>query len=80
MFLSKNKIYILFYFYFFPDFNYISAEARFPANVTLAINHCIFVMGDQTNFDIEPAFGVEASELYPDVEYTSVDEYLDQFA
>ncbi|KAH9656724.1 putative pinoresinol-lariciresinol reductase 3 [Citrus sinensis] len=37
------------------------------------------VLGDQTNFEIEPSFGVEATELYPDVNYTTVDEYLNQF-
>ncbi|KVI01999.1 NAD(P)-binding domain-containing protein [Cynara cardunculus var. scolymus] len=35
--------------------------------------------GDQTNFEIEPSFGVEASTLYPDVKYTTVDEYLTRF-
>ncbi|XP_058217226.1 isoflavone reductase-like protein [Rhododendron vialii] len=45
----------------------------------LAIYHSVFVKGDQTNFEIEPSFGVEASELYPDVKYTTVEEYLDQF-
>lgn len=45
----------------------------------LAINHSIFMKGDQTYFEIEPSFGVEASELYPDVKYTTVEEYLDQF-
>ena len=34
--------------------------------------------GDHTNFEIEPSFAVEASQLYPDVIYTSVEEYLDQ--
>ncbi|XP_059636718.1 phenylcoumaran benzylic ether reductase Betv6 [Cornus florida] len=54
-------------------------EAPIPINVVLAINHSVFVMGDHTNFEIEPSFGVEASELYPDVKYTSVEEYLAQF-
>ncbi|KAL3639144.1 hypothetical protein CASFOL_017051 [Castilleja foliolosa] len=54
-------------------------ESPIPINVILGINHSIFVKGDQTYFEIEPSFGVEASELYPDVEYTTVDEYLDQF-
>lgn len=54
-------------------------EAPIPLNVVLAINHSVFVKGDQTNFEIEPSFGVEASQLYPDVKYTTVDEYLDQF-
>lgn len=44
-----------------------------------SVQHAIFVKGDQTNFEIEPSFGVEASELYPDVKYTTVDEYVNQF-
>ncbi|KZV20178.1 isoflavone reductase-like protein [Dorcoceras hygrometricum] len=54
-------------------------ESPVPINVVLAINHSIFVKGDQTYFKIEPSFGVEASELYPEVEYKTVEEYLDQF-
>ncbi|XP_034681736.1 phenylcoumaran benzylic ether reductase Pyrc5-like isoform X2 [Vitis riparia] len=54
-------------------------QASFPLNVILSISHSVFIKGDHTNFEIEPSFGVEASELYPDVKYTTVDEYLDQF-
>ncbi|CAI0377545.1 unnamed protein product [Linum tenue] len=54
-------------------------ESAPPLNVILAIGHSVFVKGDHTNFEIEPSFGVEASELYPDVEYSTVDEYLTQF-
>lgn len=54
-------------------------EAPIPVNIILAINHSIFLKGDQTYFEIEPSFGVEASELYPDVKYTTVEEYLDRF-
>ncbi|GMH23388.1 hypothetical protein Nepgr_025231 [Nepenthes gracilis] len=54
-------------------------ESPVPINVILAINHAVFVNGDQTNFEIEESFGVEASQLYPDVNYTTVDKYLDQF-
>ncbi|CAL5349285.1 unnamed protein product [Camellia sinensis] len=54
-------------------------EAPFPINILLSINHSVFVKGDHTNFEIEPSFGVEASELYPDVKYTTVEEYLSQF-
>ncbi|KAL1801835.1 hypothetical protein ACET3Z_030482 [Daucus carota] len=54
-------------------------ESPFPTNVIIALSHSAFVKGDQTNFEIEPSFGVEASALYPDVKYTSVDESLDQF-
>ncbi|KAL8195338.1 hypothetical protein R6Q57_025741 [Mikania cordata] len=54
-------------------------ESPVPINVVLSISHSIFVKGDQTNFEIEPSFGVEASALYPDVKYTTVDEYLNRF-
>ncbi|KAL8264552.1 hypothetical protein R6Q59_022682 [Mikania micrantha] len=54
-------------------------ESPFPLNLIVALSHAIFVKGDQTNFEIEPSFGVEASELYPDVKYTTVDEYLSRF-
>ncbi|OMO75101.1 NmrA-like protein [Corchorus olitorius] len=54
-------------------------ESPIPINVVLAINHSIFVKGDHTNFEIEPSFGFEASELYPEVKYTTVEEYLSRF-
>ncbi|RZC05228.1 Isoflavone reductase-like PCBER [Glycine soja] len=54
-------------------------ESAPPVNVILSINHSSYVKGDQTNFEIESSFGVEASALYPDVKYTTVDEYLNQF-
>ncbi|RWW45515.1 hypothetical protein BHE74_00048640 [Ensete ventricosum] len=42
----------------------------------LSICHSAFVKGDHTNFEIDPSFGVEATALYPDVKYTTVDEFL----
>ena len=57
----------------------IFTESAPPLNVVLAIGHSVYVKGDHTNFEIEPSFGVEASELYPDVKYTTVDEYLNHF-
>ncbi|KAL1546757.1 eugenol synthase 6 [Salvia divinorum] len=54
-------------------------ESPMPVNIILCINHCIFVKGDQMNFEIDPKIGVEVSQLYPDVKYTTVDEYLNQF-
>ncbi|KAJ0086711.1 hypothetical protein Patl1_09164 [Pistacia atlantica] len=51
----------------------------FPLNIMMSMNHSFFVNGDQTNFTIDPSFGVEASELYPDVKYTTVEEYLQKF-
>ncbi|CAK7346349.1 unnamed protein product [Dovyalis caffra] len=54
-------------------------ESPIPINIVLSINHSALVNGDFTNFDIDPSWGAEASELYPDVKYTTVEEYLDQF-
>ncbi|KAG5581706.1 hypothetical protein H5410_052333, partial [Solanum commersonii] len=54
-------------------------EASFPLNMALSISYPAFVKGEQTNFEIEPSFGVEASEVYPDVKYTPVDEILNQY-
>ncbi|CAL4950912.1 unnamed protein product [Urochloa decumbens] len=51
-------------------------EAVFPLNILLSLALSIFVRGDQANYDINPAVGVEATQLYPDVVYTTVDEYL----
>lgn len=60
-------------------FSHSFAESPIPINVILAVNHSIFVKGDNTNFEIEESFGVEASELYPEVKYTTVEEYLENF-
>ncbi|KAJ7554221.1 hypothetical protein O6H91_06G131600 [Diphasiastrum complanatum] len=53
-------------------------DGEFPVNVELAIFHVIFYKGALYNFDIGPD-ALEASELYPEVTYTSADSYLDQF-
>ncbi|KAM0897585.1 hypothetical protein ACQ4PT_022490 [Festuca glaucescens] len=53
-------------------------EAALPLNILLSIALSIFVRGDQANFEIEPSFGLEATELYPNVKYTTVDAYLNR--
>ena len=55
------------------------AESPIPLNIILAIGHAGYVRGEQAGFEIDPAMGVDASELYPDVKYTTVDEYLNRF-
>lgn len=42
------------------------------------VAHASFVKG-QTMIDIDPLIGVEASELYPEVKYASIDEMLDTY-
>lgn len=58
----------------------VVVDAPIPLNVLLAITYATFVKGDQANFEINAASGVEASELYPEVKNTTVEEYLDQIA
>jgi hypothetical protein len=45
----------------------------------LALGHSMLVKRDCTNFEIDSSFGVEVTELYPGVKYTSVDTYLNAF-
>ncbi|KAL3038950.1 hypothetical protein AAZX31_01G160000 [Glycine max] len=40
-----------------------------------ALRHSFLVKGD-CNYEIDPSFGVEASKLYSEVKYTTVDNYL----
>ncbi|KAA0869167.1 hypothetical protein EYC94_26285, partial [Enterobacter hormaechei] len=54
-------------------------ETPFPGNLISALGHSIMVKGDSTNFEIDPSVGVEATELYPEVKYTTVDEFLNAF-
>ncbi|XP_002531055.2 isoflavone reductase homolog A622-like [Ricinus communis] len=54
-------------------------EAPSPLNLMLALIHSAMVKGDATNYEIEDSSGVEASELYPEVKYTTVDEFLGKF-
>lgn len=54
-------------------------ESPIPTNIILAFGHAAYVRGEQAGFEIDPAKGVDASELYPDVKYTTVEEYLDRF-
>ncbi|XP_027360914.1 isoflavone reductase homolog TP7-like [Abrus precatorius] len=54
-------------------------ESPFPQSLLLAFSHSMLVKGDCTKYDLDPSSAVEASELYPEVKYTTIDNYLDQF-
>ncbi|XVF59656.1 hypothetical protein PTKIN_Ptkin07bG0293300 [Pterospermum kingtungense] len=57
----------------------IIQESPIQWKFVLSFSHPMLVKGEASNFDIEAWFGAEASELYPEVKYTTVDEYLHQF-
>nr|WEU67068.1 isoeugenol synthase 1 [Schisandra chinensis] len=56
----------------------LSETLPFPQNLPMGVLHNIFVKGDQTSFAIRED-DLEASRLYPDYKYTSVDRLLDLF-
>ncbi|KAI6675591.1 hypothetical protein NL676_003497 [Syzygium grande] len=49
-----------------------------PHNIWVSIMHSVFVKGDLMSFDLD-ADDLEASCLYPEIEYTTVDQLLDIF-
>lgn len=54
------------------------AAAPFPENIRMAIIHSIFIKGDQTSFELTDD-DLEASKLFFDHTYTSIDSLLDIF-
>nr|Q15GI3.1 RecName: Full=Isoeugenol synthase 1; Short=PhIGS1 [Petunia x hybrida]ABD17322.1 isoeugenol synthase 1 [Petunia x hybrida] len=54
----------------------LSESINFPENIHASILHNIFIAGAQLSFELTQDHDLEASELYPNYNYTSVDEYL----
>nr|XP_004499621.1 eugenol synthase 1-like isoform X2 [Cicer arietinum] len=49
-----------------------------PEDIPISIVHSIFVKGDLVNFDLGED-DLEVSQLYPEYNYTSIDQLLDKF-
>ncbi|KAF3445388.1 hypothetical protein FNV43_RR10564 [Rhamnella rubrinervis] len=56
----------------------LSETLSYPQNVQISILHSLFVKGDLMNFEVGEDI-LEASMLYPDFKYTSIDQLLDIF-
>ncbi|VVB10362.1 unnamed protein product [Arabis nemorensis] len=52
-------------------------ETPYPDNMEMVFIYSVFIKGDHTYFDIESSGGVNGTELYPDVNYMTVSEFLD---
>lgn len=53
------------------------AKANFmPSSIVAALTHDIFINGCQFKFPIQEPHHVEACELYPDMKYTTVDDFF----
>jgi len=57
--------------------NFVAALPA-PQNIPVSILHSVFVRGDLMNFELGED-DLEASQLYPDHKYTSIDQLLDIF-
>ncbi|GAB2217835.1 hypothetical protein Droror1_Dr00001047 [Drosera rotundifolia] len=55
-------------------------DSPFPKNLMLSIAHCVLVKGELTNFELRTPTDVEATELYPNLKYTTVDDILGKLA
>lgn len=53
------------------------AESEIPLNIVLSIAHAGYIRGETTT-PLDPATAVEATQLFPDVQYTTVDDYLNR--
>nr|CAB3472562.1 unnamed protein product [Digitaria exilis] len=54
-------------------------EASVPLDsILLSIGHAVHINGEHAKLEMDPASGVDATELYPDVKYTTVDDYLNR--
>ncbi|CAN1296226.1 Leucoanthocyanidin reductase [Linum perenne] len=58
----------------------IAAENRIPESIVAAFTHDIFVKGCQSNFKLDGVNDLEASTLYPDEAFETVDKVFGDFA
>lgn len=54
-------------------------EMRFPESIVAAFTHDIFIQGCQINFALDRPTDMEATSLYPDIPFRSIDECFDDF-
>nr|AHB89628.1 leucoanthocyanidin reductase 2 [Picea abies] len=56
------------------------AEANnIPESIVASLTHDIFIKGCQYNFEIDRPHDVEVSQLYPEISYTSVEDFFDEY-
>lgn len=54
-------------------------EKRIPESIVASFTHDIFIQGCQINFALDKPTDLEATSLYPDTPFRSVDECFDEF-
>ena len=54
-------------------------EMRVPESIVASFTHDIFIQGCQINFALDKPTDLEATSLYPDTPFRSVDACFDEF-
>ncbi|KAH9626534.1 hypothetical protein KSS87_017975 [Heliosperma pusillum] len=54
-------------------------EMRVPESIVAAFTHDIFIQGCQINFALDRPNDIEATSLYPDIQFRSIEECFDEF-
>ena len=57
---------------------FITVALPHPDNIPVSILHSLFVKGEFLSFELEKE-DIEASELYPEIKYTTIHKLLDNF-
>eukprot|EP01018_Ginkgo_biloba_P037690 Gb_33746 [translate_table: standard] len=57
----------------------IAKANYFPESIVASLTHDIFINGCQYKFEIEGSHDVEVCELYPDIKYTTVDDFFNGY-
>ncbi|CAN0870477.1 Leucoanthocyanidin reductase [Linum grandiflorum] len=58
----------------------VAAENRIPESIVASFTHDIFIKGCQSNFEIDGVNDLDASALYPDEAFETVDQVFAEFA
>lgn len=62
-----------------PDLLDLAQANNIPESIVASLTHDIFIKGCQYNFEIEGPQDVELSQLYPEISYTSVEDFFDEY-
>nr|AWH11769.1 leucoanthocyanidin reductase [Nekemias megalophylla] len=57
-----------------------AAEMCIPESIVASFTHDIFIKGCQVNFSLDKPTDLEATSLYPEMQFRTIDECFDEFA
>ncbi|GLJ25485.1 hypothetical protein SUGI_0487930 [Cryptomeria japonica] len=61
------------------DLLVIAKANKMPSSIVAALTHDIFINGCQYKFSIQEPHDVEACELYPAINYTTIEDFFNQY-